>query len=108
MSDTVSTGRSPEDRPPEGRGSLDVPAILLLGTFHFRDRGLDAYRPRYAVDVLNPERQRELEDVVARLTDFRPTKVAVERHALWQPQLDAEYAAYRGGTFVLPADEVYQ
>jgi Family of unknown function (DUF5694) len=99
-----------------GTGEAPAPAaaLLLLGTFHFQDRGLDAYRPRSRVDVLAPERQRELKEVVERLAAFRPTKVAVERHAQWQAQLDAEYAAYRRsapgaeGARALPADEVYQ
>ena len=99
------------ERPADTGRTSDPPAaaaVLLLGTFHFQDRGLDAYRPRFAVDVLAPERQRELGEIADRLAAFRPTKVAVERHALWQAQLDAEYTAYREGAFVLPPDEVYQ
>lgn len=90
-------------RPPGGPAS-----ILLLGTFHFKDRGLDAYTPQFAFDVFAPARQREIGEVVEHLAGFRPTKVAVERHALQQGELDAEYATYRRGAFELPADEVYQ
>jgi len=44
--------------------------ILLLGTFHFDDAGLDAYKPEHRMDVLSPERQREIEEVVRCLTRF--------------------------------------
>jgi hypothetical protein len=98
-------GEPADQGPPRGRRRA---ALVLLGTFHFRDRGLDAYRPRFAFDVSAPERQREIGEVVERLAAFRPTRVAVERHALRQAELDAEYAAYRRGAFSLPADEVYQ
>ena len=34
--------------------------LLLLGTFHFKDAGLDGYKPKYDVDILSAERQRQL------------------------------------------------
>lgn len=92
------------ESPPPDRSA----AILLLGTFHFQDRGLDAYQPQFAIDVFSPQRQQEIGEVVERLAAFRPTKVAVERHALRQAEVDGEYAAFRRGAFDLPADEVYQ
>ena len=82
--------------------------LLLLGTFHFQDAGRDAYKPRFFVDVLSPERQREIEDVVDRLAHFRPTKVAVEQMPDQQARLDSLYQAYRAGRFQLRANEVFQ
>ncbi len=82
--------------------------ILLLGTFHFQDRGLDRYKPQFRFDVFSEQRQREIADVVACLATYAATKVAVERRAEEQEELDASYAAYVRGTFDLPADEVYQ
>lgn len=82
--------------------------IMLLGTFHFQDRGLDQYKPRFGFDVYSERRQREIAEVVARLATFVPTKIAVERRAEEQQELDAEYAAFRHGALTLPADEVYQ
>jgi hypothetical protein len=80
----------------------------LLGTFHFADAGLDAYRPRYTVDVRAPERQHEVEDLVERLAAFAPTRVAVEQRPERQAALDSLYRAYLAGTYELGANEVYQ
>ena len=41
--------------------------IMLLGTFHFQDRGLDAYKPKFDVEILSPQRQQEVAEVVERL-----------------------------------------
>lgn len=86
--------------------------VLLLGTFHFGDLGLDAYKPEHHVDVSSPAFQAEVDEVVARLTSFRPTKIAVERMPARQGELDDEYgrylAALRDGQLELPASEVYQ
>src|ERR671922_18561 len=57
--------------------------IMLLGTFHFHDPGLDAHRPKFTLDVFSERRQREIADVVERLAAFAPTKVAVEP---WRPR----------------------
>lgn len=82
--------------------------IMLLGTFHFQDRGLDQYRPQFGFDVFSERRQCEIAEVVAALAAYAPTKIAVERRAEEQQELDASYEAYLRGTFALPADEVYQ
>lgn len=82
--------------------------LMLLGTLHFQDRGLDRYKPRVSFDVFSPERQQQIEEVVSLLTAFRPTKIAVERTPAQQQDIDASYGAYLRGDFSLPGDEVYQ
>jgi len=82
--------------------------IMLLGTFHFQDRGLDAYKPQLDLDILSPQRQQEVTDVVERLARFQPTKIAIERRPDRQAEIDQEYRAYLGAAFPLPGDEVYQ
>lgn len=82
--------------------------VLLLGTFHFQDCGLDQYKPRFGFDVFSERRQSEIADVVVRLAAYAPTKVAVERRAEEQQELDESYTAYVRGKFAPPADEVYQ
>jgi hypothetical protein len=34
--------------------------LLILGTFHFDDGGLDDYKPKHALDVLSEDRQQEI------------------------------------------------
>ncbi len=50
--------------------SLEIPAdlafggpraqLLLLGTFHFKDAGLDGYKPKHDVDILSEEGQKQV------------------------------------------------
>ncbi len=82
--------------------------ILLLGTFHFKDAGLDSYKPEFDVDILSEERQREVEDVLGCLAEYRPTKIALEVKAARQAELDTEYGAFLSGGLELTSDETHQ
>lgn len=82
--------------------------LLLLGTFHFQDAGHDRYRPRFAVDILSEQRQREVADIVERLAAYRPTKIAAERTPAQQQELDETYDAYLRGALPLTGSEVHQ
>lgn len=84
-----------------------IAQIMLLGTFHFKDRGLDAYKPQDA-DILSPQRQQEVAEVLDCLVQFQPTKIAIERHLEQQVEIDQEYQAYRRREFQLLGDEIYQ
>ena len=82
--------------------------LLFLGVFHFADAGLDGYKPRFSIDFNSPERHRQVEEVVDRLAQFRPTKIAVEWPVKDQPRADSLYRAYVAGTYTLGTNEVYQ
>jgi hypothetical protein len=82
--------------------------ILLLGTFHFKDAGLDAYKPQHDADILSPQRLREVEEVVERLAAFAPTKVAIEQVPSKQAEVDDSYAAYVRGQAELGPWESHQ
>lgn len=82
--------------------------ILLLGTFHFSDAGLDSYRPEHEVDIFSERRQAELAEVLDRLAAFRPTKIAVEVMPARQPRLDEQYRAYLQGEYELSSHEIDQ
>ena len=86
---------------PEGR-------LMLLGTFHFQPRHLDRHKSQFTPDVLSDEYQVGIAEVADRLASFQPTKVAIERTADQQAEIDREYGAYLRDEFTLPADEVYQ
>ena len=51
--------------------------ILLLGTYHFSNPGLDMVKTQQA-DILTAQKQAEIEEVVKKLIAFSPTKIAVE------------------------------
>jgi hypothetical protein len=90
--------------PPQGSGT---PQLLILGSLHLANHNRDISNA-HVEDVRTPERQREIEAVVARLATFRPTRVAVEWPADQQSRLDQRYADYQAGRYVLSADEVDQ
>jgi len=82
--------------------------LLILGTFHFKDAGLDNYKPEHEVDILSKKRQAEVKEVVNLLAAFKPTKVAVEWKPEYQAKTDENFQAYLEGTFELKSNEVYQ
>lgn len=82
--------------------------LLILGTFHFKDAGLDSYRPKHDVDILSPDRQKELTELVRLLATFEPKKIAVERLPARQASLDRRYASYREGALEPSSDEIVQ
>jgi hypothetical protein len=77
----------------------DEPAaqVLLLGTFHFDDPGLDDYQPQFPWDPAEPEHQREIEEVVRLLAAYRPTLIALEWPIARQDALDSAYADFLAG-----------
>jgi hypothetical protein len=81
--------------------------VLLLGTFHFEDAGQDAFKPA-PLDMLSPQRQREIGEVVDCLAKFAPTRIGVEMRRSKQAELTKRYDAYRAGEFRLTPDELDQ
>ncbi|MFP2924396.1 DUF5694 domain-containing protein [Pyxidicoccus sp. 3LG] len=97
------------ESPPDFFGAKEPkPRLMMLGTFHFEDAGLDEYKPQHRLDVLSPERQREVEALVEALAKFQPTRIAVEVNVPQQDKLDAQYQDYVAGRAELTANEVDQ
>ena len=66
--------------------------VLVLGTYHMANRGRDVVNIQVD-DVLQPKRQRELEQLSLSLERFHPTKIAVETISsppdyIWKSPLD--------------------
>lgn len=79
--------------------------VMVLGTYHFASPGLDIHNPKVD-DVLKPQRQRQVEAVVAGLAEFRPTKIMVERVS---PNLiDPKYADFTPAMLAENRDERVQ
>jgi hypothetical protein len=83
------------------------PQVMILGTFHFRGSATDGISVTMG-DVLAPDRQAEIEEVVERLATFRPTKIMVERTPDLDDELNAIYRAWRTGERELDASESQQ
>ena len=84
---------------------LDGPAqaeVLILGCYHMGNPGRDIFNLK-ADDVLAPQRQAEIRELLDVLVRFRPTKVAIEAasgHAKIQ-----QYQDYLAGKYELGRDE---
>jgi hypothetical protein len=87
------------ERTPEQR-----PALMILGTGHFRNPGRDVVNLKVD-DVLSEARQAQIAEVVEQLAAFRPTHVAVEWPRTDQSTLDAHYRDYREGHYRLSRAE---
>jgi hypothetical protein len=79
--------------------------IMILGTYHMDDAGLDATSLN-ADDVLAPKRQAQIKEVVDRLARYRPTKIMVEWP--YRSNATAPYKQYLEGTRELRRNEVEQ
>jgi hypothetical protein len=83
------------------------PKVMVLGTFHFLGSSTDATNVTMG-DVLTPERQKEIQEVVDRLAEFAPTKIMEERVPEREVELNATYRAYVAGEHELAAGETEQ
>ena len=99
----LAAGAAPTPAQDRARAS-----ILLLGTFHFDDPGLDDYKPQFPWNPLTPEHQREIEQVMEGLARYQPTRIALEWPWSRQAALDSLYDAYRRGGHELNANERQQ
>ena len=81
--------------------------VLLVGTFHFDNPGLDVAKFKDA-DILSLKRQQEVEEVTSLLKIFAPDKIFIEAIPARQPQIDSSFASYKAGKKELSASEVEQ
>lgn len=87
--------------------TADPARVLVLGTYHFANPGLDVVKTEVA-DVLSPTKQAEIRAVVEALARFRPTRIAVEQMPASAARLDSLYHAYRSGRHELSRNETQQ
>ena len=80
------------------------PTIMILGSSHLANPGADAFNFRMD-DVLAPKRQREIEQLVAQLKSFRPTKIALEADERFDAEINTNYRGYLEGTYELKRGE---
>ena len=97
-----------QQSPVEALRNVPRAQVLVLGTFHFQDAGRDTYKPQFVFDVRTPERQRELDDVLAKLAAWGPTRIAIERDVEVQARVDSLFAIYPGNGMDTLRNEIYQ
>lgn len=82
--------------------------LMILGTFHFDDAGLDDYKPRHEVGVGTARRQAEIDALVDDLARFAPTRIAIEWPKDRGEEAQRAYAAYRRGELEDETNEIHQ
>lgn len=92
--------------------SMTLPAqdqklkVLLLGSFHFDNPGLDVARFDNA-NIMTAKRQKEVLAVVDLLRKFRPDKIFVEQPTSKQNALDSSFGKYMDNG-ALRSNEIHQ
>lgn len=87
---------------------IETSDLMILGTFHFANPGLDSYKPKHEINIFSEQKQKELNEVLNVIKKFAPTKIAVEWKSIYQERLDSLYTAYLEGNFKLKSNEIYQ
>lgn len=100
------TGRTDSLRDPWPDCADGQVRVLLLGTYHMDNPGLDEVNVA-ADDVLADRRQAELRDLVDRLADWSPDRVAVERPHDRSEELNDRYREYRSGERAYDREEAF-
>lgn len=73
---------------------------MVLGVVHFDNPGLDSYQQKYPFNILEPQRQEELEDLLQKLARYKPTKILLERSRIKSDSATRQqYEGYLNGTF---------
>jgi hypothetical protein len=81
--------------------------VLLLGSFHFDNPGLDVAKFENA-NILSAKRQAEVLEVVEKIKQFRPDKIFIEMPVERQQRLDSSFNKYKAGELKLGASETHQ
>ena len=79
---------------------------MIVGVSHLVAKR-DIHNSVYTDSPLSAKRQAQIDDIVARLARFHPTKVLIEA-PLGDRKYPDEYREYLAGQFTLGANEVYQ
>jgi hypothetical protein len=87
-------------------GDRKLPEVFLVGTFHFAYYNLDAHvtSADQQVDILSPQKQAEMNDLLEYIYKFRPNKIAVESGPITEYLIN-KYRRYLNGEYTLGKDE---
>lgn len=80
--------------------------VMLLGVAHLEAKN-DVHNSVFEDSPLSPKRQKQITDIIQRVSRFRPTKVLIEA-PMGDPKFAEQYRQFLAGRFVLPANERYQ
>ncbi|MEW6130856.1 MAG: DUF5694 domain-containing protein [Acidobacteriota bacterium] len=82
------------------------PKVMILGTFHFANPGLD-YTKAERDSILSAKRQQEVRELIDKIKAFKPTKIAIEV-PYGNTTVNDNYNLYLQNKFELKESETYQ
>lgn len=84
--------------------------VLTLGSFHFAfyNRDIVKIDEGNQIDVLLPEHQVEIEQLVGKISAFNPSIIAIEVDPVKQQEIDSLYREYLNGRYEIGRDEYEQ
>lgn len=84
--------------------------VMTLGTFHFNFPNLDVAQVSKTdqIDVLLPAYQKEIEDIVNKISRFKPTIIVIERKPSQQHYTDSTFSQYLRDNYALKRREEEQ
>jgi hypothetical protein len=84
--------------------------VMTLGTFHFNFPNLDVKQVNNndQIDVLEPRFQKEIEDIVSKISKFKPTIIVIERQPSQQNKTDSVFNQYLHDNYQLKRNEEEQ
>lgn len=86
-------------------------SVMILGVFHFSNPGLDSYKPKFPFDILEKERQEELNILLEKIAKYKPTKILLEWNRIQRDSIaNNKFQQYLKGDFDIDdkTNEVYQ
>lgn len=86
--------------------SSTKPKVIVLGTFHFDNPGLDIVNTKID-DVFAPKRQKEILEIIRLLKKFKPTKIAIEAN-YGNQKIEQQYNDYLNNKYQLTRNEIDQ
>lgn len=81
--------------------------VMILGTTHFGNPGQDVINIEFP-DVLQPKYQIQIDKVIEDLSEFQPTKIALEARLEYKAKVDSMYNTYITGEHSLSRNERQQ
>ena len=84
---------------------------MVLGVFHFSNPGLDSYKVKYPLNILEKEKQKELDLLLNKIAEYKPTKILVEWNRIKADSItNVRYQDYLKDSFDVSkrSNEVYQ
>ncbi len=85
--------------------------VMILGVFHFANPQKDSYKPKFEIEVLSEKRQLEIDELLTKIAEYRPTKILIEANRKRSDSLlNAHYSNYLNDDFDISKEtnEIFQ